>query len=77
MKYIIIAKVDANSKANQGGNYAIVDALFGQKSNVMSFFVFGKIGDGRQKDRTLGLCFSLVQAGYAEFEITYQEIQEE
>jgi hypothetical protein len=77
MKYTIIAKVNANSKANQGGRCTRVDALLRRIDDEISFFVFGKIGDERQKDRTLGLCFSLVQAGYAEFEITYQEIQEE
>lgn len=77
MKYTITAKVDANSKANQAGNYEDVDAGYLVEKEMIKFWVGGDVGDNRRKDRTLGLCYTLVQAGYAEFEITYQEIQEE
>lgn len=72
MSYIITAEVDTTLEVNQGADRSKVDArVLSERDGYIAFDVCGEFNDERRRELVLGLCRTLVEAGYVEFRISH------
>lgn len=72
MGYIITAEVDTTVEVNQGADRSKVNArVLSERDGYITFDVRGEFDDEKRRALVLGLCRTLVEAGYVEFRISH------
>ena len=72
MGYIITAEADTTVEMNQGADRSKMKArVLSERNGCVTFDVRGSFDAEEQRELVLGLCRTLVEAGFLEFRISH------